>query len=114
MRATIGVERMMEITDLPLLRRALQRVLEPGQLLAIDLVAVEREEPDVLRRVAVVLIAVHVPERIFAVGGIVVIAERGIELDTAFEQRLIGSRELLDEVLRSLAAINVVAQHDDA
>ncbi len=41
------------------------------------------------------------------------VAERGVELDAHVEQRFVRLRELLDEVLRSLPAVDVVAEHDD-
>ena len=79
--AAIRIQRMMEIADLPVLLRALQGVLEPGQFLLIDLVAVEREEPDVFRRVGVVPLARPCSTAGIDVDGIVMVAERGVELD---------------------------------
>ena len=40
------------------------------------------------------------------------VAERGVELDAAVEQRLVGHLELLDEVLRPLGAVDVVADRE--
>ena len=53
---------MMEITDLPFFLRVLEGVLEPGQFLLIDLVAVEREEPDVFNPLGVLHHPAHVAQ----------------------------------------------------
>ena len=42
------VERMVEVRDLPVLVRVLQLLLEPRDLLRVQVGALEREEPDVL------------------------------------------------------------------
>ena len=41
------------------------------------------------------------------------VAERRVELHAGVEQRLVRVLELVDEVARPLAAVHVVAQHDD-
>ena len=41
------------------------------------------------------------------------ITERGEEFDLGVEQRFVGGFELVDEVLRALTTIEVVAVHDD-
>ena len=106
------IERMMEEGNLPLRVRLRQLLLEPALLVLVHVVAVEREEADVLLLIGVEALAVHVEGLVEALVRIVVIAERRIELDVGVEQRLVRALELRDEVLRPLGAVHVVAEHD--
>ena len=76
----VRVERVMEVADLPVLARVAQRAVEPFELPPIHQRAVEREEADVVARVGVVALAVHVVRLVGHLLGPIVIAERGLEL----------------------------------
>ena len=110
--AAVRIERMVEVADLPVIGRLLERVVEPRQLLRVHLVAVEHEEADVLLRVGVVPLAAHVEAGVQAVVGTVVVAERRVEDHARRQQRRVRPLELRDEVLRLLPAVDVVAEHD--
>ena len=43
---------------------------------------------------------------------VIVVAERGVELHTGIEERLVRLLELLREILRPFRPVNVVAEHD--
>src|SRR5436190_4318374 len=106
---------MVEVSDFPSATRSLELALKPVQLLLVHVVAVEREKPYIfLRLKRVVVLAAHVEFLIGNLaGGIVMISERGIKLHAGVEQRLIRLLELLVEILRSFAAIEVVPHHHD-
>src|SRR6185503_123623 len=90
----------------------LDRTLEPVELLAIHVVRIEDEKLDVALRERIKALTVHVERFVEALVGIVVVAERGVELDAGIEQRLVRHLELLLKVLWSLSAVDVVANHD--
>ena len=104
---------MMEIADLPVLLRVPQIRLEPLQLLRIHLGAVEHEETDVVARVRVVALPVHVVELVRHVRRLIVVAEARPEFHAGSEERRVGLFELLDEVVRCLPPVHVVTEHDD-
>src|SRR5687767_9660982 len=60
----VRVDRMVEVRDLPELTRRAQRLLEPFELLRVEHVRIDGEEPYVVAREAEVPLAVHVPARI--------------------------------------------------
>src|SRR5688572_22231145 len=104
----------MEEHDLPSRAARRQLLVEPVELCLVDVVAVEREETDaILRLETIEALAVHVERLVVPLqGGVVMVAERGIELYAGIEQWFIRDLKLLLEVARVLAAIEVVAQHD--
>src|SRR5262245_60305574 len=104
---------MVKVADLPVFARIAQRPFKPLQLLWIHLRAVEHEEPHVGAHVRVVALSVHVVRLVRHVVGLVVIAQRSLELHARGEQLRVRLFELLDEVLRRLAPVHVVAEHDD-
>ncbi len=107
-----GVDRVVEEADLPRRLRRLELAREPLELLRVHVVAVEREELCRALHEGVIATAAHVKGREEALRRQVVVAERRVELDALREQRLIGARELALEILRLLAAVHVVAEHD--
>jgi hypothetical protein len=107
-----GIQRVMEVGDLPPIVRGRELILEPLQLLLVHVVAVENEEAGVAFGVGVVAVTVHVERFVEPLRRVVVIAERGVEGNLGVEQRLIRLLELLDEVLRPFGAVDVVADHD--
>jgi hypothetical protein len=74
--------------------------------------AVEHEEARASLRERVVALTVHVERLVVALRGVVMVPERGVEGHLCVEQDLVGLLELVDEILRALAAVDVVAQHD--
>ena len=105
------IERMMEERDLPIRSAGGELLVEPLQLLLVDVVAVDGEEADAaLRLEAVVLLAVHVEVLVEALLGVVMVAERGVELDVGIQQRLVGKLELLPVVAGPFGAVEVVPQ----
>ena len=105
------VERVVEIGDLPVVARIVELTFQPLQLLRVEIRRLEREEPDaLLRRLErVVGAAAHVERLVVALLARIVVAERGVELHAAVEQRLVGLLELVEEVFRAVPAIEVVA-----
>src|SRR5688572_22726861 len=105
---------MMEEHDLPLRAARREFLVQPFQLLLVDVVAVEGEETDaVLWLEAVEPLAVHVERLVVLLDRrVIVVAERRVERDVGVEQRLIRRLELLPEVPRVLNAVDVVAGHD--
>src|SRR4029079_12622492 len=106
----------MEVRDLPVVSRSRQLLLQPRTLFRIWIGAVEREEPDaLLRRLeGVIQLAVHVEQLVIALPlALVVIPERGVELDAGLEHTLVRELELGLEILPPLRAIEVVADGDD-
>ena len=73
--AGIRVQRMMEVANLPILARVAQRRVNPGQLLRIQLRAVEGEEPDIPVRIRVIALTIHVEWLVRDVLWPVVVAE---------------------------------------
>src|SRR6185436_5662255 len=61
----------------------------------------------------VVALAAHVERRIERLVRIVVVADRGVELHPAVEQRLVRELEALAVELGGAAVVDVVAEHDD-
>src|SRR5215203_4363769 len=114
MPASRRVRRVVKERDLPALFRAAQLFLEPFDLRLIEIRAVEGEEPDVLlwRFQAVIELALHVVRLVKPLLARVVVAEARVELDARIEQRAVRFLELLDEVLRPLRTIDVVADHN--
>jgi len=111
-RTARGVDRMMEVHDLPVRAARRQLLFDPLQLGAIHVIAVERKEPYAgPGPEGVVPLAVHVEQLEHALIRAVVIAERRVELDALVEDGLVGNLELLLEVARAFAAIHVVAHH---
>ena len=104
---------MVEVANLPLLARAAELAVEPRELRAIHERAVEREEAHVAAHVGVVALAIHVVGRVGDLLGAVVVPSRGLELDAPGQQCRVGLLEFLDVVVRLLAAVHVVAEHDD-
>src|SRR5712675_358441 len=111
--AALVIKGMVKKTDPPFGLRALQVLVKPAQLSGIHVVAVEREESHVSLAEGVVTLAAHV-ERLVKpfVIGIIVISQRGVELHASVEKRLVRLLELIDEVTRGVAAVDVVAKHD--
>ena len=108
----VGVERMMEVDDLPRLVCRLQRRFDPAELGAVHEVRVEDHEADRAFDEGVVALAAHVEERVVAVGRLVMVAERGVERHAGLQQRRVGLLELVHEVRGCLTAVQVVADHD--
>src|SRR5258706_11336402 len=104
---------MMEVTDLPVILRLPQRALDPRELSRVHEIAVDYEEPNIAFGVRVVTHAAHVEWRISLLTRIVVVPERGVELDAGVQQRPVGFLELADEVPGILTSVEIVAQHDD-
>src|SRR5688572_19657416 len=105
---------MMEEHDLPVRTAGGELLVQPLELLLIDIVAVDCEETNsVLRLEAVVLLVVHIEQLVLNLPRIVVIAERGIELHAPVDQRLVRNRELLLVVLWLLRPVQVVPGHQD-
>src|SRR3982751_3573491 len=104
---------MVEEDDLPLLVRSFQLVFDPFELVLVHVGAFQGEELDVLLRrlERVVELPVHVEVLVVALLARVVVAQAGVELHAVVEQRLVGRLELLDEVLRPIRAVDVVAHH---
>ncbi len=102
----------MEVGDLPLGLRLRELLLEPALLVLVHVVAVEREEADVLLLIGVEALAAHAERLVVHLVRVVVIAERGVEFDLGVEQRLERLLELARVVLRPLGAVHVVAEHD--
>src|SRR5258706_7339290 len=98
---------MMKKADLPVGSRIGKFFIQPLQLFGIQIIAVEGEEANVAFLKGIVLLAIHAEEFIKALIGIVVITERGIELDAGIHQRLVGNFELLLHVSRSVSAVDV-------
>ena len=105
------VERVVEVGNLPVVARAVELTFQPLQLLRVEIGRLEREEPHaLLRRLErVVGAAAHVERLVGALLPRIVVAERGVELHAAVEQRLVWLLELVEEVLRPVPAIEVVA-----
>ena len=103
---------MMEKTDLPAGSRIRKFLIEPLQLLGIEVVAVESEEVNIALLERIVLLAVHIEKFIEALIGIVMVPERSVKLDAGIEQGLVGDLELLLQVGWSFAPVDVVSQHD--
>jgi hypothetical protein len=105
----------MKEHDLPSRAARCQLLVEPVELCLVDVVAVEREEPDAIPRSETIeALAVHIERLVVPLqGGVVMVAERGIELYAGIQQWFIRNRKLLIEVARPLAAVDVVAHHDD-
>src|SRR5687768_1569101 len=105
---------MMEERDLPVGTAGGELLVQPLELLGVDIVAVDREEANaVLGLEAVVLLVVHIEQLVLNLARIVVIAERRVELHAAVDQRLVRDRELLLIVARTFPPIQVVARHQD-
>src|SRR6266851_3667699 len=111
--AAVGVQRVMEVRNLPRLFCVLERVLNPDQLSRVKIVAVEHKKAHVVSGVRVVALPAHVERCVSIVAGLVVVAQARVELHPGVEQGPIRALELLDEIGRLLAAVHVVAQHDD-
>ena len=113
---------MMEEGDLPVRARRAQLLVQPVELLLAQVVAVEGEEahaargqlrePARGRAERVEPLAVHVEELVRGLVGVVVVAQRAVELDPGIEQGLVRRLELLHVVLRAVGAVHVVAEED--
>ena len=104
---------MVEEGDLPWRHGRAQRLLEPFELRRVHVVAVECEELRASLGEGVVALPFHVERLVQALRRKVVVAERRVELHTRAEQLVVRTRELALEVAGVLAAIHVVAEHDD-
>ncbi len=104
----------MEVGNLPVFSRARQLLLEPCRLRRRQVVGFEREKAHAgpWRLERVVGLAVHVEEGVARLAAVVVVAERGVELDALREEGFVRLLELLLHVLRPLAAVDVVADGD--
>src|SRR5678815_1452690 len=98
----------MKEHDLPSRAARRQLLVEPVELCLVDVIAVECEEPNpILRLETVEALAVHVERLVVPLhGGVVMVAERGVELYAGIQQWFIRNRKLLIEVARFLAAID--------
>jgi hypothetical protein len=108
------VDRMMHEHDLPLCCRLRELSLEPVQLPRAHVAAVEREE--LCRSLAerIEPFAVHVERLVSHLDGrVVVVAERRIERHFPVHQRAIRLFELQKEIACGLAAVQVIAEHQD-
>ena len=108
----------MKEGNLPVGARVAQLAVEPRQLIARHVVAVEGEESDARRPEPVLLerveaLPVHVERFVEHLVGVVVVAERRVEGNVRVADRLVRQLELADEVLRPFRPIHVVARHDD-
>src|SRR5213080_2790170 len=104
----------MEKTDLPFGLRTPQVLFYPAQLRGIHVVAIEGKESYIALLENVIPFAAHVERLVEAlVVGIVMIAERGIELDSGVQHGLVGLLKLAHKIPRVVAAIDVVTQHND-
>jgi hypothetical protein len=107
--------------DLPFGIRPGELLIEPAHLLAVEIRAVEREEPHARieprdqiqwRPECVVAAPLHVERLVIHLARIVVIAESGVERDAGLEQRLVWLFELQAIVFGGRRAfIDVVAGH---
>src|SRR5581483_7545834 len=105
---------MVEEANLPLRLRRPQILLEPRELLGIHVIAVQSEELDVTFLERVVAFAIHVEGLVQRLEfGIVMVAERSVKLYSGVEQGLVGELKFPGEVGGRVAAINVVAEHND-
>src|SRR5687768_2027413 len=103
---------MVEEDDLPVGSACRQLLVEPFELLAVHIIAVDREEPHaVLWLEAVVLLAAHVERLVLDLPGVVVIAQRRVELHAGVEERLVRPRELPFVVSGTLRSVQVVTCH---
>ncbi len=103
---------MMEKRDLPIRPCVLHFFLEPGELIRVHVVAVQREKAHVALLEAVIALAAHVEQLIVALIGVVVIAERCIELYPGIQQELVGNFKLLFIIPGAAPAVDVVADHN--
>ncbi len=121
--ASRRIQRVMLQSDLPLGARLRRFMLEPLHLLAIEVGAVEREEPHPRipprdridrRRKGVIAVAIHVERLVEHLLRVVVIAEHRVELDAGVEQQLVRFLELQPVILRGGGPfVDVVARHQD-
>src|SRR5450756_1666897 len=63
-KLSVRVQRMMEKADLPVRARAVELLLDPGQLRRVHVSAVEREEPYVAFLEGVIAFSTHVEWRV--------------------------------------------------
>src|SRR5437016_5845681 len=105
MELTVRVQRMMEVTNLPSRRSAGQFPFKPAQLLRVHVVTIERKKCCVALLVAVVTLASHIEWLVKSFVRIVVISQRGVELDVGIEESLVGILKLPLEILRSTVPI---------
>src|SRR6187200_2763654 len=98
----------MKEHDLPARAARGQLLVEPVELCLVDVVTVQREEPDVILRLETIeALSVHVERLVVSLHrGVVMVAERGVELYAGIQQWFIRNRKLLIEVARFLAAID--------
>src|ERR1041385_1567059 len=112
--ASIVIERMMKETDLPRSLRAFQVLIKPVELLGIHVIAVQRKESNIALAKRIVSLSAHIERLVETfIVGIVVIAQRSEEFYAGVKHRLIRLLELLYKILRRVAAVDVVAKHDD-
>src|SRR5688572_15247768 len=107
-----GIEWMVEVGNLPVRTRRGQLLLQPGDLLRIQVVAVQHEEAGISLLEGAVALSAQVERLVEFLVGIIVVAQRGVELNSGVEQGLVGPLEFLGEILGTLRAVDVVAQQD--
>jgi hypothetical protein len=110
MATAVGVQRMMEVRDLPWITRLLQRLFDPRHLRAIHDVRIEDEEAHGALGKGVVALSGHVESSVRSPGRIVVVAKCRKEGNARLQQLRVWTLELLDNVL---TAVQVVSEHDD-
>ena len=82
-------------------------------MLRVHVIAVQRKKLHVTLLEGVISLSIHVERLVqtFDVG-IVVVPQRGIELDARVQQRLVWHFKLLRKITRIVPAVNIVAKHD--
>src|SRR5438876_11682281 len=112
MKGSRRVQRVMEITNLPVRSRIRQLLIKPCHLLRIEVRAVNYKELRVSLLKGVISLAIHVEEFVEDLILVVMISQRRVKLHAAVQQRRIRRLKLLQHLSGTLAPIYVVAQHD--
>src|SRR5579859_3584649 len=104
----------MEVADSPFVSAGfLEFIFQPLKLWWIHVIAVEDEKTDVAFFVCIILCAIHIERLVKALAGVVMIAQRRVELYSCVKQRFIGCGKFLFEIAGIVASVNVVTQHND-
>ncbi len=108
-----GVQRVMEIRNLPGRGRRSQLPPQPRELRWVHVIAVQRKKLHVQSREAVITLAVHVEERVVALLEAVVVAQARKERDATVQQSAIGCLKAVDDGAPAPPTIDVVARRQD-
>src|SRR4051812_34036872 len=104
---------MMKEADLPVGLGVLELPGDPIELLAVHIITVQRKEFRLADFEAVVTLSSHVERLVEALIRTVVIAKGSVELHAGIEKRLVRILEFGFEVGGRVAAIDVIAEHED-